>query len=295
MHGQTKRHVVWGACALVGVLGALGSTLNPPTPGQVSVLGARTGTVVDIHGRSDIATLPPACQDPNFPGPVDAWWLGISPTVRVVAPVTGYRSWASANPAACANASRTEVYRGFYEFDIGDWVGQSGRIVSARLDATVRGTSVTPTFIPEPPAVPVEAYKCDGATAAAFQLQRLPPAVRFNNAFDTVVDSPATPARIPAGFPAGARVQDWPTKDPTHAPTGSSVREIRADFTRELIAALQAYENLQPPLPRPVPRGAARLVFVMAGTNEPPALKSAPLPFGDCRAAIELKLSIGTP
>jgi len=283
------------AIVVVGVSSIIAS--GSGTPAAPTVLGARTGTVLDVRGNTSVATRTPQCLAgaAPFPDAPDAWWLAISPTIRQVAPITGYRVWSNKPaPAGCATDTRTEVYRGFYEFDVTSLLGKSGAITGAVARITVRSTSVSPTSIPEPPLAPVEASFCDNMTAGAFQLRRVPPAVVFNNGFDILNNADVgNAARIPTKFPAGTKVFDFPNKVHTNPSAGSSPTVFEADITPAFIATLQAFEALN--TSPPAPARFARMVFMMTGTNEPPGLHNAPLPFSDCRGAYSVELVIRQP
>jgi hypothetical protein len=296
----TIRGVALALTVTAGLAGVIGSAINPSGPGKTTLLGARTGTLVDGYGNPVAPVRPSQCMSgvAPFPDAPDAWWNTISSSVRQVAPLTGYRVWSNGTPpSGCPRDWRTEVYRGFYEFDLTPLLGRSGGIMKAAVRVNARATSVSPTSIPEPPLPPVDAFKCDNATAGAFQLTRVPPAVRFNNGFDvndnvgagTMNNAP----RIPGTLPAGTVVLNFPTKEPSNPGTGSTPRQFEADLTRELVSTLQAFEalNTNPP----AAPGFARMVFMMTGTNEPPGLKDAPLPFSDCRGAYSVELEIQEP
>jgi hypothetical protein len=291
------RSVLFALIVGIGILSVIASNKNVPvTPGKSTVIGARTGTVVDGYGAS---TRPASCLPaaaPPFPDAVDAWWNGFTPSVGIEAPVTGYRVWGNVPPPAnCPTIFRTEVYRGFYEFDVTRFLGRSGAIMKAYLTITIRGTSVSPTSIAEPPLLPVTAYLCDNATAGAFQLRRVPPATVFSNGFDVNngVGGTNTPALIPNGFSAGTNIFNFPNKTPSDPGSGSTARQFQVDISHDVVATLQAFEalNTNPP----APAGFAKMTFMMTGTNEPPQLKDAPLPFSDCRGAYSLNLEIQEP
>lgn len=294
------RSALFVSTAVAGVLSSIGSTTLPANGGKSTVLDARTGTKVDGHGNTDVSTRPASClvTAPPFPDAPDVWWQTISPSVRQVAPMTGYRVWSNMTPpAGCPHDFRTEVYRGFYEFDITPFLGKSGAIMKVIARVSVRGSSVSPVSIGEPPALPTNAFLCDNVTAGAFQLMRIPPAVVFSNGVDVLngVDtaSATNPPRIPNALPAGTRVLNFPTKTPSDPGTGSTPRSFEADITQDFVATLQAFEasNTNPPAP---PR-FARMTFMMKGTNEPPALKNGPLPFTDCRGAYSVVLDVREP
>lgn len=283
------------AIVVVGVSSIIATgSGTPPAP---TVLGARTGTVLDARGNTSVATRTPDCLAgaAPFPDAPDAWWLAISPTIRQVAPITGYRVWSNKPaPAGCATDWRTEVYRGFYEFDVTSFLGKSGAILGAVVKITVRSTSVSPSSIAEPPLAPIEANFCDNMTAGAFQLRRVPPAVSFNNGFDILNNADVgNAARIPTKFPAGTNVFNFPNKTYTNPSGGSSPTVFEADITPAFISTLQAFEALN--TTPPAPARFARMVFMMTGTNEPPQLKNAPLPFSDCRGAYSVELVIRQP
>jgi len=294
------RSALLASTVIAGLLSAIGSSTVPANAGKSTLLGARTGTKVDGHGNTDVSTRPASCLTTALPFPdaPDVWWQSISPSVRQVAPMTGYRVWSNMTPpAGCPHDFRTEVYRGFYEFDITPFLGRSGGILKAIARVSVRATSVSPTSIPEPPALPVNAFKCDNATAGAFQLRRIPPAIVFSNGVDVLnAVGPGTAGnaqRIPDSLPAGVNVLDLPTKTPSDPGSGSTPRVFEVDITQDFVATLQAFEagNTNPPAP---PR-FARMAFMMTGTNEPPALKNGPLPFLDCRGAYTVELDIREP
>lgn len=291
------RGALLASTVIAGLLSAIGSSTIPGNAGKSTLLGARTGTKVDGHGNTDVFTRPASCLATALPFPdaPNAWWQTISPNVRQVAPMTGYRVWSNTPPpAGCAQDFRTEVYRGFYEFDITPFLGRSGGILKAVARVSVRATSVSPSSIPEPPALPVNAFKCDNATAGAFQLRRVPPNVVFSNGVDVLNNADITNAqRIPDKLPSGVNVLNFPTKTPSDPGSGSTARIFEVDITQDFVATLQAFEasNTNPPAP---PR-FARMVFMMTGTNEPPALKHAPLPFLDCRGAYSVELDIREP
>jgi hypothetical protein len=283
------------AIVVVGVASIIASGTG--TPAAPTILGARTGTVMDARGNTTVATRTPDCLAgaAPFPDAPDAWWLGITPTIRQVAPVTGYRVWSNKPaPAGCATDTRTEVYRGLYEFDVTPLLGKSGAILGAVARITVRSTSVSPTSIAQPPLAPVEASFCDNRTAGAFQLMRVPPAVVFNNGFDILNNADVgNAARIPTKFPAGTKVFDFPNKNFTNPSAVPSPAVFEADITPAFVSTLQAFEalNTNPP----APARFARMVFMMTGTNEPPGLHNAPLPFSDCRGAYSVELVIRQP
>lgn len=295
---NSVRSVALVLTVLTGLFTVIGSTVNPTTPGKSTLLGARTGTLVDGYGNVSVDTRTASCLSTAMPFPdsPDAWWNTISPSVRQVAPLTGYRVWGNLNPpAGCARDWRTEVYRGFYELDLTPLLGRSGSIIKAGLRVKINATSVSPSTIPEPPLLPVDAYKCDNATAGAFQLVRVPPAVRFNNGFDinNGIGSQGITPRIPGNLPAGIVVFNFPTKEPSNPGSGATPRQFDIDLTSDVVSTLQAFEalNTNPP----AGPGFARMVFMMTGTNEPPGLKGAPLPFSDCRGAYSVELDIQEP
>ena len=283
------------AIVVVGVASIIAS--GSGTPAAPTVLGARTGTVLDARGNTAVATRTADCLAgaAPFPDAPDVWWFAISPTIREVAPITGYRVWSNKPaPAGCATDFRTEVYRGFYEFDVTPFLGKSGAILGAVARITVRSTSVSPTSIPQPPLAPIEASFCDNMTAGADQLRRVPPAVTFNNGFDILNNADVgNTARIPMKFPAGTKVFDFPNKNFTNPSAGSSPTVFEADITPAFISTLQSFEALN--TSPPAPARFARMVFMMTGTNEPPGLKNAPLPFSDCRGAYSVELVIRQP
>lgn len=284
------------AIVVVGVSSIIASD-GSGTPAAPTVLGARTGTVLDVRGNTAVSTRPPQCLAgaAPFPDAPDAWWLAITPSIRQVAPITGYRVWSNRPaPAGCATDTRTEIYRGFYEFDVTPLLGKSGAILGAVARITVRSTSVSPTSIAEPPLAPIEANFCDNRTAGAFQLRRVPPAVSFNNGFDILNNADVgNAARIPTTFPAGTNVFDFPNKVYVNPTAGSSPTVFEADITSDFVSTLQAFEALN--TTPPAPARFARMVFMMTGTNEPPGLKDAPLPFSDCRGAYSVELVVRQP
>ncbi len=303
-HSRTSgQSLAWSAVALAAALTALASSTVSLGPGTTTTLTpSATATVLDVHGRPDVQTVPPSClvgAPPLLDAP-EAWWQGINPpSVRAQWPVTGYRVWRGPPPVSpCPETARTEVYAGLYAFDLRPWLGRSGGILSARVVAQARATSVSPLFIPEPPLAPPNAGLCDEGSAGLQEIWRVPPApaVPQLTGFDTVAQNPGNPQRIPDRTNGGSLVATWPGKQPTQRATGQSQRELAGDVGPALIAALQAFEALgRTPSSPP---GSADFVFMTLGTNRPPnvrSLSNSVLPFTDCRGAYSLALNIVTP
>ena len=283
---------------LLGAAALLAACGTGPLRGTVTTLDADTATLVDVHGRADVQAVPAACLVGADPHPTsdpsqqpEAMWLAINPaSVRDALPLTGYRVWASPVPTStqCPNSARTEIYNGLYRFDLTRQLGRSGALLRATARAYVQSTRVDPLFIPQPPLAPPDASRCDEASAGLAALWSVPPATALPTGVDVRFVNSMTPARLP--LPGATRLAPWPQKQPTQRATGSSVRELSVDVTRVVLAALQAREAQG--LNAGSPAGSAPMMFVMSGSNDPPAMKDAPLPFKDCRGATRLRLDL---
>lgn len=291
---SSSRPGVW----LLGAAALLASCGTGPLRGTVTTLDAGTATLVDVHGRADVQTVPAACLVGADPHPTSdpalhpkAMWLAINPaSVRDELPLTGYRVWASPVPtsAQCPNSARTEIYNGLYRFDLTRQLGRSGALLRATARAFVQSTRVDPLFIPQPPLAPPDASRCDEASAGLAALWTVPPATALPTDVDVRFVNSMAPARLP--LRGATQLAQWPQKQPTQRATGSSVRQLSADVTQLVLAALQAREAQG--LNAGSPAGSAPLMFAMSGSNDPPSIKDAPLPFKDCRGAARLRLEL---
>jgi hypothetical protein len=299
VHRPSKRPTALigaAAIAIVVVAGVLSLLATGSSTPKSTSFGARTGTVADVHGNSSVAGRPANClaTAAPFPAAPDSFWLSISPTVRVVAPITGYRAWGNPTPpAGCPHDMQTVVYRGFYEFDVTSMLGKSGSISKAILHIKTRGTFVLPaTTTSGAPG----ANFCDNATGGAKALTRVPPATQFNNngmAINFVNSGPPIDPNVPPipnAYPGSTVIFNFPGKAPSFTGSPAQPHDFDVDFTPAMVATLQAFEALN--TTPPAAAGFARVIFMMTGTNEPPALMEWPLPHSECQGAYSIDLEI---
>ncbi len=214
--------------------------------------------------------------------------------MQTVAPVTGYRAWGNPTPpSGCPHDMQTVVYRGFYEFDVTPMLGKSGSISKAILHIKTRGTNVVPATTTSTAA---GALFCDEATGGAFALTRVPPATVFTNngmAINVLSSGPPLDPNnppIPNAYPGSTVIFNFPSKAPASATSPAQPANFDVDFTQAMVTTLQAFEALN--TTPPAPAGFARVIFMMTGTNEPPALLNWPLPHSECQGAYSIDLEI---
>jgi hypothetical protein len=278
------------ACALVL------AACNPKW--TVTRIDARAGTVADVHGNTGLSALPAPCQSPTppFPQLPDDWWTGLPAASKIGGGAVGYVVWKDDDPThappTCPASSRTDAYRGFFEFDLSRYLppaasqNMAGTIAKAVLNVRPQ------TFVQ--PVAPA-ATQCDPQYGAAFEVRRVPPAVSFQSGmrvnFIAQLGPPAfTNPPIPDGYPAGALVLGFPAKNPAADPNLTQTLEV--DVTQAVVSTLQ--------------QNAAKMVFMLVGMVEPTfitaadgtrslLIPSAPLPQQDCRSVFRLWLDVSTP
>src|SRR5690348_2441986 len=97
---------------------------------NTSTRGGSPGTVVDVHGNTDVAFLMGgncAANAAGFPSSPTDWWNAFTPTVRQSGAAVGYLAFFNGTtPTPCPKVIRTDVYRAFYTVDLSPFAGQSG-------------------------------------------------------------------------------------------------------------------------------------------------------------------------
>jgi hypothetical protein len=280
-----------------GVACALAACNNTPK-WQTTTRGGTPGTVVDVHGNTDVAFLVGGSCGANaagFPLSPNDWWNAFTPSVRLVGAAVGYLAFFNGTkPNPCPKVIRTDVYRAVYTVDLSPFAGQSGSIVSAAARLTVLATGGdNGALAPLTGPFPTNAFACDPVTGGASQLFQVagalptPSGLQVNAINSGQFDINHPP--IPDSYPTGPLVFTFPPKNAS-APGNLGQPQFTADVTQIVIGALQA--------------NVTTIKFMITGTNEPVKMTNGPdtpqrdvpaLVMADCRAVIRLDVDVQTP